>query len=63
MIFVIGRPVEGIPLNGNEYVLDAEGYAKTFDSIEDAKSFLRANGITEEDVERQGIVIEEVVLM
>lgn len=56
----IGRPIEGITLNGNEYVLDDDGELMTFDSVEDALDFLKACGLTDEDIEDQGIVIKEV---
>jgi len=60
MRYVIGRPTEGITLNGNEYVLDGDGELMTFDSEEDALDFLKACGFTDNDIEGQGIVIEEV---
>jgi len=60
MRYAIGRPIEGITLNGNEYVLDDEGELMTFDSEEDALDFLKACGFTDNDIEGQGIVIEEV---
>lgn len=59
MRYVIGRPIEGITLNGNEYVLDDDGELMTFDSEEDALDFLKACGLTDDDIEEQGIVIEE----
>lgn len=60
MRYAIGRPIEGVTLNGNEYVLDGDGELMTFDSEDDALGFLKANGFTGGDIERQGIVIEEV---
>ena len=60
MRYVIGRPIEGITLNGNEYVLDDDGELMTFDSKEDALGFLKACGLTDDDIEEQGIAIEEV---
>lgn len=59
MRYAIGRPIEGIALNGNEYVLDGDGELMTFDSEEDALDFLKACGFTDNDIEEQGIVIEE----
>ena len=60
MRYAIGRPIEGITLNGNEYVLDGDGELMTFDSEEDALDFLKACGLADDDIEEQGIVIEEV---
>ena len=46
---VIGRPVNGISLNGLEYALDENQEYLHFDSVEDAKQFLRDNGVEEDD--------------
>ena len=43
MSIVIGRPIEGISLNGLEYLLDENGEYKMFDSKEDAKAFLNSS--------------------
>lgn len=60
MRYAIGRPIEGVTLNGNEYVLDGDGELMTFDSEEDALDFLKACGFTDNDINGQGVVIEEV---
>ena len=60
MRYAIGRPIEGITLNGNEYVLDDDGELMTFDSEENALDFLKACGFTDDDIEEQDIVVEEV---
>lgn len=60
MRYAIGRPIEGITINGNEYVLDDDGELMTFDSEEDALDFLKACGLADDDIEEQGIVSEEV---
>ena len=43
MSIVIGRPIEGISLNGLEYLLDENGEYMLFDSKEDAKAFLNSS--------------------
>lgn len=48
---IVGRPIEGISLNGLEYVLDDDGFIRYFDSVEDAKAFLRENGVDDETME------------
>ena len=53
---VIGRPINGISINGLEYVLDENGDEMLFESEAEAKQFLIDNGFTEEDIENQGIV-------
>ena len=60
MRYAIGRPIEGVTLNGNEYVLDGDGKLMTFDSEADALDFLKACGFTDNDIKGQGVVIEEV---
>lgn len=60
MRYAIGRPIEGVTLNGNEYVLDGDGKLMTFDSEENALDFLKACGFTDNDIKGQGVVIEEV---
>lgn len=58
--YVIGRPINGISINGLEYILDDEGNELIFDSIEVAKEFLAAFEIGEEEIEAQDIQFEEV---
>lgn len=60
MRYAIGRPIEGVTLNGNEYVLDGDGKLMTFDSEADALDFLKACGFTDNDIKGQDVVIEEV---
>lgn len=43
MGIVIGRPINGISLNGLEYMLDENGDYKLFNSKEEAKEFLNSN--------------------
>lgn len=52
MKFVIRRPIEGISLNGFEYVLDGEdGDIKFFDSEEQARDFLINAGYSPEELQ------------
>lgn len=57
---LIGRPINGISINGNEYVCDAKGRAIVFEDENDARAFLKENGYTDEDIENNGIVFEAV---
>lgn len=41
---LVGRPVEGISLNGDEFLLDNKGNPLVFNSIEQAKDFLIIKG-------------------
>lgn len=41
----IGRPINGITINGLEYVLDDKGEVMLFTDIPAAKAFLREHGI------------------
>ena len=56
---VISRPVNGISLNGKEYVLDDKGDIKLFDTRDTALDFLKANGVTENDMDSTFMQIEE----
>lgn len=40
----IGKPIEGISLNGLEWLLDEERKEKIFNSKEEAINFLKENG-------------------
>jgi len=52
MKVLIAKHINGISLNGREYVLDGpEGKPMEFESTEKAKEFLFANGGTQEDLD------------
>lgn len=57
-MIVVGRYINGVSLNGLEYLLDAVGNEMVFESEETARVFLRENGYSDEDME--GLVFEEV---
>ncbi len=59
MSFMIGRPINGISLNGNEYVLGDDGKPRVFSDMVEAKLFLAEKGMTEVDIEAEGIVFVE----
>jgi hypothetical protein len=42
MSIVIGRPINGISINGLEYLLGEDGEYKQFESREEAKTFLNS---------------------
>ena len=60
MAWVICRAINGIPLNGKEYVLNNDGNEMKFESIVEAKEYLAAHGVTEWNIESGGIEFEEV---
>lgn len=60
MAVVIGRPINGIPLNGNEYVCNAHGNTLYFKDTQAAKEFLYAASYTDDDIENECIVFEEI---
>lgn len=57
---IIGRPINGIPINGNEYVCDKTGMTIVFVDEDTARAFLKDNGLTDENIEDCGIVFETV---
>lgn len=57
---LIGKPINGISINGLEYVCDDNLYAIVFEDGTAARKYLAENGITEDDIEDMGIVFETV---
>jgi hypothetical protein len=55
----VSRPIEGISLNGDEYLLDAENNRMIFGSITEARNFLMENGSQESDLESFNFNFEE----
>lgn len=60
MAYVIARPIEGISINGNEYVLNEHGDVVRWVTEKQARLFLEAQGISDDDMERYGIQILDV---
>jgi hypothetical protein len=50
-MYCIARPINGINLNGNEYILDELGHLKIFKSRREAIQYLLSHGIPENDIE------------
>ena len=52
-MYNIGKAINGIPLNGNEWLLDDEDNPMEFNSIDKAKQFLLDNGydLTDDELE------------
>ena len=50
-MIAISRPIEGVSVNGNEYLLDKNNEVMQFADIQVAKDFLRSNGIDLTDEE------------
>lgn len=48
---IVGRPINGITINGLEYLMDDEGAFKIFDDMDAAKKFLTENGFDEAGME------------
>lgn len=46
---IVGRPINGISLNGDEYLLDGNGKDIIFSTIAEAKPYLQKSGITSFD--------------
>ena len=54
----VGRPINGISLNGLEYLVDDDGERMSFRSEEEAIEFLKKHGYTD-DMIADGIVFKE----
>lgn len=57
---VISRPINGISINGKEYVVDDDDELVVFETENDARLFLAACGIGEKEIEDMGIEFEPV---
>jgi len=57
-MFIVGRAINGIGINGNEYLLDEKKGIKRFDSMDSATNFLKDMGFTDQEIE-ECISIEE----
>ena len=49
---IIGRPINGISLNGDEYLLDSDNNVMKFDCIQAAKDFLLENHILADQLDQ-----------
>ena len=59
MGIMIGRPINGITINGLEYALDENGEPMKWATEEQARQFLADHGIGDNEIEGSGIVFEE----
>lgn len=62
-MYGIYRYINGISLNGAEWILDSEdGDIRTFSHKDEAVAFLNSSGVCgdEEDIEEQGLFIGEL---
>jgi hypothetical protein len=48
---IIGRPINGISINGLEYALDEHGKVKEFADKKEAVQFLKDNGFPDKDLD------------
>ena len=55
--WTIGRPINGVSLNGLEYLCDNAGRQLMYDSEESARADLRRYGYSDKRIEDEGIVI------
>ncbi|WP_062322634.1 hypothetical protein [Halolactibacillus sp. JCM 19043] len=48
---IIARPVNGITINGLEYILDDFGEVKRFNTKDEAIQYLKQNGLSEKEID------------
>ena len=53
-MIIVGRPINGIPLNGLEYLMDSDGMDMRFNTEADATAYLVEHGVT-------GNALEEII--
>jgi hypothetical protein len=56
----IGRPINGVTLNGLEHLLDENGHEMRFTDEAAASKFLKEKGYTDDMLENDGIVFSEI---
>ena len=59
-MIIIGRPINGVTLNGLEYCLDDDGELLRFSSETEGREFLHENGMDDKEIKETGVqFIEE----
>ena len=59
MAVIVGRPINGISINGLEYVLNENGEPIKWATEKQARLFLKEHGIGKREIEEAGIVFVE----
>jgi len=49
VIVTVGRPINGLSVNGIEWLLDDSGDLKIFPAINEARDFLKTHGVKDMD--------------
>ena len=57
--FIIGRPINGVSINGLEYLLDESNEVMLFNTSDDAVTFLQNEGFSGEEINEFTILEEE----
>ena len=55
-MLVIGRPINGVWINGLEYVLNDDGSIRMWESHDSAETFLMTHGETKESIEENYVI-------
>ena len=50
-MIIIGKPINGVTINGCEWLIDSNNDYMRFNSIEEAQIFLFDNGYNEKEIE------------
>ena len=58
MSVLVGRPINGISINGLEYLLDPNNYPAKFEDASEAKQAMRNLGFEEKDVEDYFVYVD-----
>lgn len=54
-MIIIGKPINGVTVNGLEYILDDNGEPMKFETSGHALVYLLKSGYTEQDIEAEGL--------
>jgi len=58
-MYIVGRPINGISINGLEFILDENDEEMKFDTQEDAIGFVVAHGGSRDDFDEGSLVMLE----
>jgi hypothetical protein len=59
MKITVSRPINGMGINGDEFILGEDGNALEFDTVKEAVNFLADNNFTINDLRRMDFNVEK----
>ncbi len=60
-MIIVSKAINGISINGDEYLIDVNNEVMKFDDTEQAKAYLKHCGVSDEQIEEQINFNEEAI--